>query len=241
MKDKISPHKGVLEVTDSDFFQEIHTLESLLTFDCTLEIVNNLIQLYTQAIEHFESYQDPAFQTYTKKLQSLLRNPQVMTLLSSPKATTPPLSPKARKSRKELSCERVIERTFLNLESENSLISEKIQENIKQQNQNFYSKLVSRKQKIRQKKKFLAFEQGVEHIMEEFVKVKGKCISEVKEKYSDSLKELRNMKQNNIVKCVVEEIEKRMNEEVEIKVEEIEKSKKNEILRLKSAVQLEIG
>jgi hypothetical protein len=236
MKDKISPYQGILQATHPDFFQEISTLESLLSFDCNIELIKNLTHLYTEAIEHFESLRDPRYSIYFQKLKNLLRKPEVRTLFD-----LEPVPEPKRPARKELSCERVIEKTLQTLHSENSLVSCRIQENLKEQNINFQKKLASRKRKSKQTAKFKAIEEGIEEIIEGFVEQKGKCIKAVQEKYSESLKELKNMQQNEVVKKVLQEIERQMNEEVIQKVEEIENCKKKQMQCLKKKVQLQIG
>ena len=238
MKDKVSPFQGILQATNPEFFQEIATLEALLCFDCTLELIKNLTNLYTEAIEHFESLRDPNYIIYTDKLHKLLHRSEVKSILFVPSEPAP--EPK-RSQRNELSCERVIAKTFQNLQTENLLITEKIHENLKQQTSSLPHKLKSRKTKASQKAKLKAIEEGMEEIIEGFVQEKGKTIKEVQAKYSDSLKELKNMKQNDVVRKVLEEIERQMNDEVTQKVEEIENYKNMQVKSLKQKVQLQIG
>lgn len=48
----------------------------------TLELIQNLTNLYTQAIEHYESQENPNYLDFQEKLQKLLIRPQVFSILS---------------------------------------------------------------------------------------------------------------------------------------------------------------
>ena len=52
MNPKISPHIGMVSIDDKTFTQEMRTLESALEYDCNIEIIKRLMEVYTAAIEN---------------------------------------------------------------------------------------------------------------------------------------------------------------------------------------------
>ena len=192
MRAKISPHRGMVPFHDNTFSHEIKTLESALEYDCNIEIIKNLIQLYTSAIENYESIRDPTFSIYKQKLKNLLNRPDVQSSIKSSYKPESPVSsnnirPRAltigtERHRFELSTERTVEKAVQWHRSENCLASEKIQENLKRHMESLNLRLCSRKKQTEQKAKISAFEKGVEEIMEEYIRLKDKARAETEEK-----------------------------------------------------------
>ena len=72
------------------FAQNVLELETSLDFNCTLEVVNKLMELYTQAIEYYESIQNHNYLHYQERMHSILMRPDVIQILHRPKRLTPP-------------------------------------------------------------------------------------------------------------------------------------------------------
>ena len=173
MNAKISPHDSISSVEDSNFTRSIKALESVLEYDCNIEVIKKLMEHYTIAIENYESKRDPVYTIYKQKLRNLLKRSDVQKEIKNQQnlEVQPPKRHRAftngsMRKRYELSTERVAEKALQWHRSENILTTEKIQENLKKQIDLLNSKINVRKKQSEQNAKIRAFEKGVEEIME---------------------------------------------------------------------------
>jgi len=61
-----------------DFFEQILTCEIQLKKGFSMNVLKKLINLYSDAVEYYESINDPRYQRYSKSLQILLAQPQIL-------------------------------------------------------------------------------------------------------------------------------------------------------------------
>ena len=61
-----------------DFFEQILTCEIQLKKGFSMNTLRKLINLYSKAVEYYESINDPRYQRYSKSLQLLLMQPQIL-------------------------------------------------------------------------------------------------------------------------------------------------------------------
>lgn len=151
------------------FAQEVVDLEAEINFNCTIEKVQKLTDLYTEAIEFYESLRNPKHFYYQERLQWLLSRPQVLSLLNS-KRPLPTLnrslsdsssfvikpadfSPKSLTNTTKLPLERNCEKVLQNHNIESTSLSRKIFESFKAQSESLLSRLEHRK-KTRSDKRF---------------------------------------------------------------------------------------
>jgi hypothetical protein len=246
MKQKINPFIQIESVDDSRFLTELKTSESVLEYDCSLEVIKNLVDLYTLAIQTYEPVKDPKYLTYKKKLDKLLTRPDVQYQIRDScsasglhiKSKTPKNNSTKFKFELDLESDRMVEKALEYHKNETEISTEKLQENLKQQMEILSLRLSSRKRQTEKNSKFLAFEKGIEEIMEEYITEKLKIKESVKNKYKSLLEEFYNMPCNNIVINLIEEINTRMSEEIAESVKVIEQDKREKILNLKSSINL---
>ena len=75
--------------------------ENDLDKSITLPLIHELIGLYTKAIEHYESQENPKYLDFHEKLQKMLLKPQVFSILN-PKTSSPSASPsKSRETKND--------------------------------------------------------------------------------------------------------------------------------------------
>ena len=61
-----------------DFFEQILTCEIQLKKGVTMTTLRKLVNLYSKAVEYYESINDPRYMRYSKSLQLLLTQPQIV-------------------------------------------------------------------------------------------------------------------------------------------------------------------
>ena len=245
MNPKISPHIGMVSRDDKTFTQEMRTLESALEYDCNIEIIKRLMEVYTAAIESYESVRDPTFSIYKQKLRNLLQKPEVQNEIKGQlKSPQNPSRPRALtndpKSKIELTSERITEKALQWHKSETIMTSEKIQENLRKQMDVLNARLHVRKKKSQQNQKITAFEKGVEEIMEEYIQEKHKVQCDIQEKYKDQIDDLNSMPKNDLILQVIKETNKKIGEELADNLRYVEVNKKKKIQNLKSKIKLAI-
>lgn len=245
MNAKISPHISILSVNDKNFSQSVKTLESVLDYDCSFEVIKNLMELYSLAIENYESVRDPAFAFYKQKLKNLLKRSDVQSEINKQHTDDTQKRPRAstngpRKTRGDLSLERTAEKAMQWHYSENVITSEKIQENLKRQMDSLNLRINFRKKQASQNAKIVEFEKGVERIMEEFLQDKENAQLEIQKKYEEQLEELRLMPQSELILKVVEATNEQISKELEEKIRVIEANKRSKIRSLKAVIKLDL-
>ncbi|CAG9318013.1 unnamed protein product [Blepharisma stoltei] len=152
----------------SGFAQEVLDLEGELDFCCNIETIQRLLQLYTQAIEFFESIKDPKYLHYQERMQNLLARKDVLQVIKNPQGEnrsvtpTPTLSTETFKKKaeqrqkmrvkqadvhlnKDVAIERNAEQTIITHASSNTMIKGKIKENLKLQADSLNMRLHERK------------------------------------------------------------------------------------------------
>ena len=67
-----------------DFAEQLLNLESELVMQCTAEKVQELLRLYTQAVEYYEAKEDPKHLHYQTRMHALLSKPEVLQLFKCP-------------------------------------------------------------------------------------------------------------------------------------------------------------
>ena len=66
------------ESLPDDFFEQILTCEIQLKKGVTMTTLRKLVNLYSKAVEYYESINDPRYMRYSKSLQLLLTQPQIV-------------------------------------------------------------------------------------------------------------------------------------------------------------------
>ena len=79
-KDLQSQKSGKSKVTSlpPNFFEQVLVCEIQMKKGFSMSTLQKLINYYSQAIEYYESINDPRFARYSKSLQLLLMQPEVM-------------------------------------------------------------------------------------------------------------------------------------------------------------------
>ena len=244
---KVDPAVHQNRSIQQDFAQTVLDLEVDLNFNCTLEKIKTLMELYTKAIEFYESTKNPKYIHYQERMQTLLIRKDVQKVLNSE------IKIKGKKGFKEenkinniinLPVERTCEKILQNYNSEAGCLSKKITENLKNQAESLDSRLEQRKnarktKKLRKNSEICEseksagqsklppveeFELEVEQIMEEFVEAKASVKKEIENKYNEYFIEIGNM-QGEIMKSLNKELEKNMKNEIDGKVKELEEKR----------------
>ena len=163
-----------------------------------------------------------------------------------PEIDMPPHRPRAltngphKQQRLELSTERIAEKALQWHKSENLITSEKIQENLKRQMEILNSRLQFRKKQSEQKAKIMAFEKGIEEIMEEYMQAKDSLQYDINEKYKEQIEELNQMPKSDLILQVIQETNNQIGREIEENMENIEANKKKKIQSLKAVIKLDL-
>ena len=232
---------------NKSFAQQVLDLEVEINFQCNIENIKRLMELYTKAIEFYESDTNDKFVYYQEKMKQLLSQKDVLEILSSES------SPK-KKIRQDsiniidtklnnisqfakLPLERNCERVLQDHTIEASSISKKIGENLKGQSESLAQKIESRRNSRNMNKsnknqsdksageaksiQVEEFELEVEKIMEKFVEEKSYAKKEIEKKYQEYIKEFEFM-EGDIIKNLMQELNKNMENEIEEKIKEIE-------------------
>ena len=222
------------------FAQSVLDLEIDFNFSPSLESLQSLTNIYTEAIEFYESHKNPKFQYYKTKLQTLLSRPDVLSLLTPPK---PP--PSIQKKVPSLIFNRSLEKTLQDHQTESSSLSKRIKYNVKTQSDTLAERLEKRKRtrnsnikgkgieaRLVDKSAGLnhveVFESEVEEIMERYAESKALVKKQVEDAYSEYLIELGQNK-GGILKEVVNQMEKAMAEEIMNKLKELDDRRAEEI------------
>ena len=77
-KNEISSGKKKVTSLPPKFFEQVLVCEIQMKKGFSMVTLQKLIKFYSQAIEYYESINDPRFQRYSKSLQLLLMQPEVM-------------------------------------------------------------------------------------------------------------------------------------------------------------------
>ena len=80
IKNKKEKHAGKNKITSlpPNFFEQVLVCEIQMKKGFSMVTLQKLINYYSQAIEYYESINDPRFARYSKSLQLLLMQPEVM-------------------------------------------------------------------------------------------------------------------------------------------------------------------
>ena len=80
IKAKKQQHTGKSKITSlpPNFFEQVLVCEIQMKKGFSMVTLQKLINYYSQAIEYYESINDPRFARYSKSLQLLLMQPEVM-------------------------------------------------------------------------------------------------------------------------------------------------------------------
>ena len=70
--------KSKIKPLPPDFFEQVLICEIQMKRSFSMPLLQKLINYYSQAIEYYESISDPKFARYSKSLQLLLMQPEVM-------------------------------------------------------------------------------------------------------------------------------------------------------------------
>jgi hypothetical protein len=70
--------KSKIKPLPPDFFEQVLICEIQMKRSFSMPLLEKLISYYSQAIEYYESICDPRFTRYSKSLQLLLMQPEVM-------------------------------------------------------------------------------------------------------------------------------------------------------------------
>jgi hypothetical protein len=220
------------------FAQEVLDLEIEFNFNPRLNNLQQLMSLYSQGIEFYESLKNPKFNYYKNKLQELLSRPQVKAILTPPEE-------KVLKRVPSLQFDRTCEKTLQTHVVETQSLSKLIKQNVKVQADSLTNRLENRKKlrTLQRKKSEISpfdrsagpdpveiFESEVEEIMERYAELKAKVKNEVEEAYQEHLSELQDCQDIILVK-LFEQMKKNMKGEIEGKIRSLDEKKTAEIAK----------
>lgn len=220
------------------FAQSVLDLEIEFNFSPSLASLQSLTNIYTEAIEFYESHKNPKFTYYKTKLQTLLSRPEVLSLLTPPQPI--PIAKKVPNLQFNRSCEK----TLQDYQTESSSLSKRIKDNVKTQSETLTDRLEKRK-KTRNLNKIKGtearfvdqsaglnpvevFESEVEEIMERYAESKALAKKQVEDVYSEYLLEL-GQNEDGILKEVLNQMKKTMAEEIVNKLKELDEKRAEEI------------
>ena len=78
------PYTAAIEGLPAQFAENVLDLEGYLDFQCDIDSINRLIELYTRAIEYYGAKQDNKYLHYKSRLQNLMARDEVLFLLEYP-------------------------------------------------------------------------------------------------------------------------------------------------------------
>lgn len=169
---KVTPRSTFSHSRTSNFAEEVLELEGELDFNCSLSTVQRLMQLYTEAIEYYESIKDAKYLHYQERMQKLLTRHDVIRIIKTPhnaSATPPPQDKELIEKRKEesqtkqrlrsrqlnyqlnphLSGERTAQQALKTHSNEASNLSQQLRQNLKSQHDSLNSRLRERQSRSR--------------------------------------------------------------------------------------------
>jgi len=220
------------------FAQEVLDLEIDFNFSPSLINLQQLMQVYSQGIEFYESLKNPKFNYYKSKLQELLVRPEVLNLLRGQEDKTLKRTPSLQFDR---TCEKTLNSHVVQTQS----LSKLIKQNVKIQADCLTSRLEDRRKlrSLKEKKNSISqfdksaglspvevFEAEMEEIVERYAEIKAKVKRDVEESYQECLSEIQGSGDLVLVR-LVEQMRKNMKGEIEVKVQEIEAKKVLEIAK----------
>ena len=237
--------------TQSDEFahlsQQVLDLEINFNFSNSFKNLNSLIQLYSQAIEYYESIQSPKFKYYSSKLSGLLRRPEAISLLNERN------SPRSQNRPQYLFFDRSCNSAIQSSSSSSLHLSAKLHENIRKQTESLHSRLQKRKnaqsdktQSARANSKltetnhntapeakpelnfYQVFESEIEVIIDRYAEAKARIKNDVEEEYKTFIQELESGS-GDLIESLKAKLLKDMRAEVLDKVEKLEENKNKEI------------
>ncbi|OMJ92574.1 hypothetical protein SteCoe_4583 [Stentor coeruleus] len=254
------------------FAEHVLDYEIELDLDCNINTILKLMELYKSAIEYYESVSDPKYIHYQERLHNLLARKDVITLLNAGSPTSvSKLTPSeiikkmqdqvALRQRhrahqvnmfmtKHLTESRDAESAMKKHNSENNLVSVKVIENLRhQEDENLELKIEARRRRsgtpiesfnrtlsnnsFTRISKIDKYKEDLENVIEKCVEDKNNMIKDVKKKYKEEIKQVRQiggdgqiindmiaqMKKN--LKSEISEIEKKIREKKNQMVEEL--------------------
>lgn len=74
--------KKPVKTLPENFFDKVLDYELKLKREFNIVVLQELIQLYSTAIEYYESIEDPKFKDYQNRLNHLLSQPEIMKKIS---------------------------------------------------------------------------------------------------------------------------------------------------------------
>jgi hypothetical protein len=74
--------KKVVKSLPENFFEKVLDLELRIKREFNMNLLQDLINYYSTAIEYYESKEDPKFKDYQNRLNSLLAQPDILKKMS---------------------------------------------------------------------------------------------------------------------------------------------------------------
>ncbi|CAG9326297.1 unnamed protein product [Blepharisma stoltei] len=220
------------EFQHQEFAEKLLDLELKLEESCDQSTIDEIIKLYTSAIDYYESINDQKSSSYHKKLQGFLARKDVKDAIKSPNAPRlnrheqPPrrtrMLSKHTSSLPDLHLH-AIENVMKEHECGTNNAHHLLQDNLKKQEDLFESKIQERQQRVKSHtlshKENLAImgrtsDKQIDRINQMFEDEKSKRIKEVRSLYSGQIDEMRSIANCDILKQVVVEMEKSMEREI---------------------------
>ncbi|CAG9329338.1 unnamed protein product [Blepharisma stoltei] len=243
MKLKVGKKKRNLVQNENlppEFSTELVVLEQAIENNCSMEIINSTIMLYSKAIEHYEALKDPQYLEYQNKLKVLLHRKDVKSVINyqdSVKSSEP-----KKPALSSLNKHRNIENVLREFNNENNSTRPMIHENLKQQQDVLEYKMRARKNSLKNNLSFGSelseedlekFEEKLEDLIEKFVTEKIQKSKEIADLYSTQISEMKNMGDNEVINQIIFEMEKNKEREISIISKNVENAmgKEIEILR----------
>ena len=233
-----------------NFAEQVLDLEGEIDFKCELSSVKRLMELYTVAIEYYESVQNAKYLHYKDRLQVLLSRKDVLQLLENPTRVAKPTDAVQRNRRRteasrkafslnlghvstsSLMADRSAEKEIAVHNTASSSMLRKLQENIKNQCSSLSKRLHQRRLKNRSMDFSLEqYESRISEVLEWFLERKHELRTKIELDYKEEFEELAGL--GELGEAVRKEVHKRMDEEVAVAWADLDKQKKERLAELK--------
>lgn len=217
-----------------DFADQVLELEMKVDCQPSIEALRQLLELYSQAIEYYESKKNKKYLYYQERMKNLLVRQEKLL-----EAQVCPSSP-----RSELSETRHAEKAIKTHNQVAQSLSKQVQLNIQNQNQGLKSRLSLRLEKRNRSLKESDVSGGpllpgdldceFEKLVEKYLVLKMEGTEEIKAQYEEQMKEIREMPSSPILEQLLSEMQARMDQEIQDFHKDLERRKRQEYQFLKS-------
>ncbi|OMJ89503.1 hypothetical protein SteCoe_8299 [Stentor coeruleus] len=223
-----------------NFAQNLLELEMQVDKNCKLEDIRSLVDLYSSAIEYYESIKNSKFQAYHKRLHNLLLREDVQNVLNST-VKTPQRKPLTNinvnslltADSQILSSTNVAEESSIhaltNIKSQESTLEKKIK--ARKSLKNSASSIKSDEDRTAD---FDSYENALIELMSKFLTEKISKVQKIKETYEKQIDEIKEMGKSPILIEIIKQMRVSMQIEIDEVNKIIEEKKTQEIAKVRS-------